>query len=966
MYLKNIRAHGFKSFADKTNITFNKEITAIVGPNGSGKSNVVDAIRWVLGEQSVKSLRASNIMSDVIFKGSSNRKEMSRATVSLLFDNEDNYLNADFKEVEVKREVYKTGESYYYINNQKVRLKDVQNLFLDKGVGKQSFNVISQGNISNIVSSKPTERRLVIESAAGVLRYKTRKEETERKIDKTKININTLKLLTDELNTSLKPLIRQKNTAIKYKKYKNELKNLEISLLLNDIIIFKDKYNNTASKISELNKNLEHYIFSNDSKIEKIKTNIINTTILLEEEYVSKNDLTEQLNMMTKNKLVFEEALKYKVSEEIINKNIIELDKEKQALKKRLNVLNDELNYLKNSYNKNLKIINSLDETLLKNKIRNTTKTSELNELNKKILILKNKIEILENNLKNDEYKPNSVRSIINNKLLHTHNTVASLIKYEEIYDICVNKALGNSSNFIVVDNQDEAIKCINYLKENKRGSATFLPLDIIKGRFINEDLSKYKGFINVASNIVTFNPKYKNIISNLLGNILIVDTLVNAKIISKETNFKYRIVTLEGDMFFPGGSLQGGSFKNQNVKKELLQLKESEKELNNKLKFLNNDLEHFNKRNTKIEEEFKKVKEANYLLDLEIHTKDSIINNLSKEIIEISNNLNNKNNIKLNKDEEYLLKLNKDINLILEKKEKNENKINSAKYELENLNDILLSIEKEEKENLLKSSEIKETINKCEINLKEYEIKLDTFLNRLNDEYNTTYEKEVLNNEVLDNVEESRKIVVELKNKINKLGHINLDSIDEFERINERYQFLINQKEDLIDSLNSLDSIILDMDKVMEDKFLKTFNLINKEYKIMFQNMFQGGVGELKLTNPDDLLNTGVELIACPPGKNLDSTVSLSGGEKSLAAICLLLAILNVFPVPFVILDEAEAALDEANVDLFGKYLHSKKDLTQFILITHKKRMMEYADNLYGITMQESGVSKIVSTKLK
>ncbi len=967
MYLKNIKINGFKSFADKTDISFNKNITAIVGPNGSGKSNIIDAVKWVLGEQSLKSLRASNLMSDVIFKGSKNRKGLNKASVALLFDNSNNFLNTEFNEVEIKREIYKSGESDYYINNTKVRLKDIQNLFLDKGVGSKAFNIISQGNISDVVNARAIDRRSVIEQAAGVLKYKQRKDESLKKLDRTKTNINSIKLLTNELYTTLRPLKRQQNAAIKYNSYKNELENIEIGLISKDITEYDAKLNSLKSSLDGLNSLLEKYNFQTSDQIEKLKTNN-----LLSEEQISKLD--EELNLievklyqLAKEKGIYEEKIKFNLSEEQINKDTINLKEEEAQLNKKINILKESIKITKESLKKNIVELNNLNDKILERKLKNTNYLNNIESYQKDILILKNKIEITKNNIANQEGVPFSVKNIVNNSSLNTHGTIGSLISYDSKYDTALDTALGYASNFIIVDNFNDAKKCINYLKEHKLGKATFFPLDTIKSRYVNETFNNLEGFISIASDVVQYNSKYQNIIENQLGNILIVKDIDSLNKIAKYFNYRYKIVSLDGEVSFPGGSVQGGTASKVFNYKSILEKEKKELEhYQKKYDDLNKIYTSNNEKYLSFNEQAEKLVRKNYLIEDDLKNKEREMLELAQEREKVVNDIENNSSLSLNKGEERLVNLINELQSYEVKKAKINNQLNELKDNRFNNQNLINSLEKEEKQTNQKIYQLKDEINQKELKKQEIEIKLDNLLIRLSEEYNLTYE--ATKDKYFLELEEAlaREKVKELRTNINKLGHINLDSIDEFERINTRYEFLKKQEEDLIESSKNLKSIIEDMDQIMSEKFITTFDLINKEYKLMFKNMFQGGKGELVLTDPNDILNTGVELIAEPPGKKLGSTVALSGGEKSLAAICLLFSVLNVFPVPFIILDEAEAALDEANVDLFGKYISKKKELSQFILITHKKRMMEYADVLYGITMQESGVSKIVSTKLK
>ncbi len=978
MKLTSIKAHGFKSFADKTNIEIKSNITAIVGPNGSGKSNIVDAVRWVLGEQSVKSLRGTGAMTDCIFAGSKTREPQKRAEVILTFDNSDHYLKSDYTEIEIKRVVYQSGENEYYLNNTKVRLKDITDLFLDSGAGIDSFNIISQGSIETVVNSKPEERRVIFEEAAGVLKYKKRKNESLRKLEKTKDNLEKVGLVIQELETTVLPLKKQSEIAKRYLELKNELEELEISFLATDIKNKNEEYQILKKEVESLEKEvleLKSNSSIQTSNLEKFRLE----NLKLEEEIAKKNacilKITEETAKKNSEKDITLERQKYTIDKEKVNEGLLNLKEEVLNLDKEKELCNLELKNLEKMDENLKKEQMSIEETISITRVKLINCSNKKRELVKEEWNYKNQIEILENNINQDAKMPIAVKNILNNPRLEgIHGTIGKLIETEKEYAIAIDTALSSSNNFIVTENETCAKKAIQYLKDNHLGRATFFPRNIIKGRMIETNiitnLKTIKGFMGIASDLVTYDLKYQNIIENQLGTILVVDNMDTMNNLGKKISYKYRIVTLDGEILHSGGSMTGGINKKNNsilndklelekkknqyqtIQKELEEKKREEENYENKIENLENSRNDFDKKIIYLEEE--------------ISQKRQNLERIEKRKNEKAKELEGTTGILENTLEKQLL-------TIIEELKNYEKEADILKKELSILKgtkeDIISKIEMIEKENKDKFS----IQNKAEQNLKEKEIKLgkldivlDNLLNNLSENYNITFEKALIDYPLEMEYSLAKETVARLKKEMQALGQVNLGSIDEYERLNERYQFLKSQKEDLEASSDNLKKVITEMDEIMKEKFQETFQKVSGEFSSVFKKLFKGGNGILKLTNPDDLLETGIDIIAEPPGKKLNNIALLSGGEKTLTAISLLFAILNVKPVPFCILDEVEAALDEANVDTFGAYLQSKKEKSEFILITHKKRTMEYADTLYGITMQEQGVSKIVSVELE
>ena len=969
MYIKSIKMQGFKSFADKTELDFDKNICAIVGPNGSGKSNVVDALLWVLGEQSVKTLRGDDKMSDIIFSGSKSREGLTKASVSILFDNEDHTLPSEFGEVEIKRTIYKTGENEYFINNSRVRLKDITDLILDVS---SKFNIITQGNINALVDNKSSERRVLFENAAGVLKYKKRKEETLKKLDNTKENITRLNLIIKEVMSSLKPLEKQKKEAEKYIKIKDNLENIEVSLIASDITNIKERYENIKLENNKLKKEQEVNVFLHPEELEKLKLILLQ----MDEEITKSNEQIIQINddisRLQSQKQINLERVKLSVNESAINENLLRLKEEKLSIEKNIAVLDSEIKSLKDEYNTLIKEYNDKNNTQLKEKIKITTLKSDYNVKSKELFDLENRVNIAKSNIENNSFLPKSIAAVLNSKALSgICDRIENLIEVNDAHKLAISSSLGAAKNFIVTTDFDSAKRAIKYLKNFGLGRCTFFPLDTIKSRYIdNAALTSIKnlpGFIGIASDLVSYDKKYKNIIENQLGNVIIVDSLDDANKIGKKIDYKYKIVSLEGDILYSGGAVSGGTINTNNDDK--LNLLHMQNEYNDKKGLLQSISVTLDNANDKYEELEKEISEINYKLTEKrvlIENKEKVLSETKDKLTYTESNIDgfkNLNNNTLNdKIEEILYTLNSKS----KEKEILENNLISLKSRKFDLNNKIEDLERKINEVNSKYNKNESLIKNNEIEIGKLEVKMDSLLDNLQNEYNMTYENALKSYELTMDPEEAREIVVKYKNDLKGLSNINIGSISEYDRLSKRYDFLAGQKDDLESSSKELYNIIDEMDDIMKKRFKETFDKISTEYSIVFRKMFKGGNGVLKLIDENDLLNTGISILAVPPGKKLNSTSMLSGGEKALTAICLIFAILNVKPAPFIVLDEVEAPLDEENVSMFGDYLKSMQNISQFILITHKKKMMEYASNLYGVTMQESGVSKLVSVKLE
>lgn len=978
MYLKSIRANGFKSFADKIELDINKGITAVVGPNGSGKSNIVDAVRWVMGEQSVKALRGDASMSDVIFAGSGSRQALSRAWVSLTFDNTDHYLKSEFNEIEIKRIVYKTGENEYYINNSKVRLKDITDLFLDSGAGKESFNIISQGAVVDVVNSKPEDRRSIFEEAAGVLKYKKRKDESFRKLQKTNENIARVNLLIDELLTTLEPLKQQSIVAQKYLDYKESLEQIEIALLANDITQINVEYNEVKEKVKQLTVDIEGMEFDNssgNSKIDQLKLESLKLDDEIEKKNAEVLKIINEISDLQSKKQITVERKKYEVDDTKLQNNIIALKEEILGINNNVEGLNKDLAILEGDIN--TKNLQELELSKVKNQLEDerNKKVTEISLLNKDVMNLNNKIDIINENIVNDTKLPFGVKSVINNvRLRGICGVLGKLLEVDNKYGVAIETALGANINVVVVEDVEKAKTAIEYLKENKLGRATFYPISVIKPRFIEQRIidlvKKEKGFIGIGAELVKYDKKYKDIVFNQLGNVLIVENLDSLNKIAKLIDYKYRLVSLEGEVSQTGGALTGGTLKNNigliNQKRELETLQNDLAAKSSRLKMLEIEMNSLEQKYREALLNYENNEREILLLNEKKNQKkeylSTILDNLNAKQAELDGTLNVSNN-----------SLDKELDEILNNyyqavalKENLEKELNKLKSERSELGVTIADLERKYREVNSKYNQKQNELKMAEVKVGKLDVKLDNLLMNLNENYGMTYERAKEDYELDVDADMARIKVNNLKVKIKDLGEVNTGSIAEYERLNTRYEFLRTQRNDLEKSVSDLLAVIGEMDEIMKKQFLETFLKIKDEFEVVFKKLFKGGEGVLELTDPDNILETGINVSALPPGKKLNSIALLSGGEKTLTAIALLFAILNVKPVPFVILDEVEAALDEANVDAFGNYLQTRKERSQFIIITHKKRTMEYADALYGITMQESGVSKLVSVKLE
>lgn len=1174
MHLKQLEIQGFKSFADKVSLELTKGITAVVGPNGSGKSNVVDAIRWVLGEQSAKNLRGAK-MDEIIFAGSHIKKPIGMAEVSLTFTDVEGTLPLDYNEITITRRLFRSGESEYLINKTQCRLKDIYELFMDTGIGKEGFSIIGQGKIDEILSLKAEDRRNLIEESAGIVKYKYRKIQSEKKLDDTEQTLVRVNDIVFELKEQLEPLEAQAKEAREYNQWKEELDLLKINLIFSELENKKSKEQDYHKELAGLeneltqNKTSWHRLEADTSTVE-LKAQQENKQLVdLKQEYynlnseLEKNEHHSQIikerkqNLDHRKQRIEKEAevLAHKEQElaqlienyqEQLEQNNQKLSKAQETkeilasdLEERTHQLKETthtlekyqanlLSRLEHSAGINNKIIKTSNELeykekehleLTENKLEIQEKSIQLQEdlrhiekkqaaENKDKADLENKLAHFENSLKQLEESNNQKRKEIIDKQLSLQKDTSSLqvnkdmeeskegyhfgVKsvlernfpgimgiFADIIDVpqklerAIETVLGSSLQNLVAENSKQAEEAINYLKREKKGRATFLPLDTVKANPSKLNVSD-PHILGRAVDLIKFDSKYTNVLEFSLGRVLVVTDLANAIRLSKEKKISFRMVTLEGDLIAPSGALTGGSFRGQKTglisrKRLIRDLTQDIEVTNQKIKQLTKDLEISEAEYEKLSQEISNIKSNIQGKILQLAEINNNKQNISQEILSLTTKAedNKQRYITLNQEIKALenknheLKIEKE-NLELDSDTENE-KTHSLKEELQKLTSLqnecreklhqeqmsLAGLEQEQKtledrckeleltkeaylkdsqeiqlekeaileeirkikeealkheENkalILKNLEEKDTSitaiqeeitetssmlallenkakeykkiednlnqkkHKLELELNKVELSLEASYDKLWDEFKFTSSQAEEQKIKEFSAEKAKKTIKELTGKIADLGLVNFTAISEYERVKERLSFLTQQLEDLEEAKGSLEKVISEMDLIMIKKFKKAYNLINTAFNEVFKELFQGGTAYLQLTDKEDILNTGIEIIAQPPGKKPQSLSLLSGGERAMTAIALLLGILTIKPSPFCVLDEIDSALDEANVDRFAEFIKRFSEQTQFIIVSHRKGTMEVGDVLYGVTVLESGVSKLISVKL-
>ena len=1174
MYLKRLELKGFKSFPVKTDILFKEGITAIVGPNGSGKSNISDAVRWVLGEQSIKSLRGDKL-EDVIFAGTDTKKPMNYCEVSLTIDNSDEKLDVEYSEITIKRRAYRNGESSFFLNNKSCRLKDIREILLDTGIGKDGYSIIEQGKVDEILSNNPMHRRRVFDEACGISKYRYKKQEAERNLRHTKENLERINDIYVEIENQLKPLYTQQLKAKKYIDLSEQLKTIEVNSFIKDIeglqveikevdihnnllteesnniekqkSIVENSINDTNQEINKMDDSINKVIdYINSIKMviskKESELNIINERIKninndienKNQEIVdlkgklSKDELESQL--LVENKQKNESKLKEinnKVNElrdlngtqrlkidslnekvENLKDEIIQLLNEKQEASNKLSTLN--------ANNQNIvSRKNTIEVDINDNNIKIKEKNSEINKVNieiedknQKLLSKKNELTVsnnklleiikineeLEKNIQNSKYNLNTyksklniyvemenhhegfnrgVKEVLRNKNLPGINgALGQVLTVPEKYEKSIEAALGAYMQNIITNDEYSAKQAINYLKKNNLGRVTFLPMNVIRSNKINtNNVKSTTQYIGLASDLISYDEKYRNIFENILGRTLIIDNIDSAIKLAKETNHKFKIVTLDGEILNPGGSLTGGSLKtNGNIlsrKRFIIEFKEKIEDTNKVIQNLNKEKEiKLNEqiviqKNIKEINEFIQVGEKDLIIDKSnldrlkqeqssfnivieklTNEKEGLDSNLdytiektniikeeldkinkkheenSKKISEYTLNMKmnetsyneNKNefdtlNLELVKYKQVQSSFEKDISRLkndkgtqLFKLEKLKQLLEEQKIEITRLEEQIV-IEKTERENLdkqltdnsrnlenkrefkeglkqqieVKNKElrtvernyldIKESLYKIQGRLERLKASQDSYINKLFEEYELTVVQALEIKD--DSIDIDKKKLETIKREVRNLGNVNIDSIKEYEEVKERYDFYNEQKNDLEESTKAIEELITELEKNMKIEFEVKFNDINEKFKYVYTRLFGGGYGELIILDKDNILESDIEIIAQPPGKKMKNLNLLSGGEKALTAISILFSILLTKPTPFCILDEIEAPLDDANIYRFGEFLKELAQETQFISVTHRRGTMQAADYIYGVTMQEKAISKVISLKL-
>ncbi len=1182
MYLKRLELHGFKSFADKTVLEFMPGITTVIGPNGSGKSNISDAIKWVLGEQSMKSLRGAK-SEDVIFAGTQNRKSLGFAEASLIFDNTDGKLPVEYTEVTVTRKLYRSGESGYYINKTPCRLKDILELFMDTGIGKDGYSIIGQGKIDEILSNKSEDRRHIFEEAAGIVKYRTRKGESEKKLEHTKLNLLRINDILSEIESNIEPLKNQAEKAKKYLNLREELKNIEVGLFLynidsnkeklakvqEDSKVFKDQNEQENAKMNQINtlkeetkkkidditnkiENMQNIGFESQKEKEQINSdiNVAKERIKNNEENYSryeeeikeikernkqleeeKNAKLEKKNSLFANREKFAKELEEKEKElekltSRLSKKELEIEEKKKAIEEKSDrkyELSGQISGLEinleslEKRQKTVKLeiqttISELDSSRLtkedisktfneiesrRNKILNSLESASKKEeeSTNKIKKYDDQISALTTDMRMKEARQKflieterekegyarSVKSLLldcdknANLAKGMYGVLANIISVENMYQTAIEMALGGAIQNIVTETEDEAKKLVEHLRKFNLGRASFLPISTVKGKKLEKISTKgIDGYIGIASDLVKVNAKFKDIILNLLGRTAIVDDMQDAISLAKQNHYAFKIVTLKGDVINPSGAISGGSVQAKSVnilgrKKEIeelgKQIEKSKKQIENiekekeeykqsiedvleevtslqsalqeidityatdkqKVISVDENIKKLEQRLNKLKEEIIGIDEQKEIIAKEQQDKKAEIENLTQESRELNKIIESESS--LNKDnQKYIDDLNFDVtNLKIsvssfdESESSIDEMVERINQDIQN-NNISVSNKKEQMESITKDNEfLNETIKTCENKIKEIEervnssdgevdklkqerkeeneklqktekeilsqfeviedlkaqiVKLEvketkleedieTVINNLWEEYELTpnnateYQKP-------ENVSQTTKKVNSLRNQIKGLGSVNIDAIEEYKQTSQRYDFMCEQRLDLEDSIAKLKKVIQDMTSIMKEQFSAQFKMINQNFSEVFRELFGGGKAELILTDEENILECGIDIRVQPPGKKLQNMNLLSGGEKAFTAIAILFAILKINPSPFCVLDEIEAALDDVNVYRFADYLKKFTKNTQFLVITHRKGTMEAADSVYGVTMEENGISKLLSMKLK
>ena len=967
LFLKKFYAYGFKSFADEVNLEFKDEMTGIVGPNGAGKSNIVDAFKWVLGEQSVKDMRGNSKL-DLIFKGSSTRPEANFAQVTLTFDNSNRVLHYDKDEISITRKLFRdSGNNEYFINNEPSRLKDIQMIFTDTGLSKGSLGIISQGTVNSFSEAKPESRRKMFEEAAGIGMYSVQKSESLRHLEKAEQSLTTIVALEKELEKDLKKLSKQAENAKIWKEKFDKLKELDLVILVRDI----SHFNVVKSKLEQDIKIIENDISVKQPLENELKSkfDFIKQKLSEADEEVTKYnqenlEFSEKIALLEKKQAVFNSKLLDAINSDNTSDKIKAYEQLIVSHKKDINVYSARVDELKSQIQTYEDILNDL--LVKKNELYET-----INKLNITFTEKATRLRLINEQIERNNNHSFGVKSILENKqaLKGIYDVVGNYITVDEKYELAISKALGKSIDNIIVENSDNARHAVEFLKQNNAGTATFLPLKEIKSKYVKQEhldvLGELEGFVGIASKLINVDPKMQVVIDALIGQVLISSTIEHAIRISKYTYQLYKVISLDGDIVFPGGAITGGSnrdFQNQfNLDKhrdELIgEVEKIEQDLlKTKLDYEKKSVEH-----SEIEV---KLNEKKYVLSTFVTNLDNTQKNYDKYLIEYETltkkSFEDNSAIDENKIQDEINNLNiqkSKINELLSIATTNKINYSSQVADIDaRLEEVRLSLDRI-KNNL---SQSKQDLIKCQNSY-------DNTKNRINENYSMTLEFAIenYNKELPISESQAREVINQLRAEIDALGVINPKAIEELNEKQEKYDTILENRRQTEESVNNIRASIVELDKAARSKFAKIIEDVNKELPGIFRFLFGGGTCAVTFSEPDNILESGIEVIAHPPGKRISNLKLLSGGEKTLVAISVLFAILKISAFPIVILDEAEAALDIANVERFAQIIRQNSEQTQFLVITHRPGTMKECKTLLGVTMQNPGISNIFSVSI-
>lgn len=997
MYLKALEIQGFKSFPEKTTLTFENNITGIVGPNGSGKSNISDAILWVMGEQRTKTLRGSK-MEDVIFGGTEKRTPLSYAQVTLLMDNTDHLFDLDTSEVSISRRYYRSGDSEYYINKEQVRLKDINSLLMDTGLGRDGYSVIGQGRISEIISNKSADRREVMEEAAGISRFRYRKEDAERKLQKTEENLVRVNDKIEELELQVEPLRRQSEVAKKYLQIHDVLRIKEISAWMASLDKLRDNsdavnssYEEAKEKLAQAHAELDALYASSDSLLERMHQKDMEADDAREKLSQVQNDISandaERAVIETNIRNAF-------ASIERMKGDISNSEQRATEIREQIDTNEQLIRDLEAENIENQEKLDSANNIIRGCDMKIQSRQATVDSLQKKQTSLQvesrsmdSRIQLLSAMEKEFQGYSNAVRTVMkeaSHKVLKgIHGPVASLIKAEDQYALAIETAMGGAMQNIVVSTQNDGRSAIELLKREDSGRATFLPIDVIRGNVLTDLPTQDKGFVGLAYDLVSYDKQYDGIIANLLGRTIVAQTLADAIRMSKNNSNRLRIVTLDGQLINAGGSMTGGSYvRNAGM---LSRANELERLKQDKIVIENNIL-----KNTKeLDEATSELQSVQYQRSMAVEDQISIQNLITSNVSKSSATSSAISQLKallqaitgdsesrrnaIETEETRVAGMKQQLESLEKKNSTLQQRLSHWKDEIKKIVDTKMDLEgKRNQTDRSVQDSNKELLNleRSVAKLEQKKVAADMeekqLLDKLWDNYELSYTSAQEIRQPLESLQKTNKEIADLRRQLGALGTPNLGAIEEYERVSERYNFLTSQRDDIDKSKKELLVIISDITSEMETVFIDKFNQINKAFQETFLELFGGGKAALVLEDEDHVLDCGIEIQVQPPGKALSSLSLLSGGEMAFVAIALYFAIIKVRPTPFCVMDEIEAALDESNVLRYADYMRKYSKHTQFIVITHRRGTMENTDFLYGVTMQEKGVSKVLALSME